>query len=536
MGAVILASDGIYNKGTDPFYAAKRISFPVYTIALGDTTLRKDIIIKKITFNKSVFIGDKFPVEVLAEMDKCAGLTARLKVTHGDQVLFQTDLTSGSDRSMKKAGFMLEAKAAGLQHYTVHAEVLDGEASKVNNRQDFYVEVLDARQKVAILYDAPHPDVNALQQAMVNSSRFEVTQFRTDAFKEPLAKYDLIILNQVPSISGLTNLAEIMKSPVSLLFILGSQSDLNAFNNLKTGLIVNSKRADFSDALPAYSEEFSRFSVGKDEPAVYSEFPPLQSPFGVYQYGPMTDVLFYQKLGNITTHTPLIMFFQNPSRKIGIVAGENLWRWRISDFIQKGDHNAFDELVNKIVQYLAVREDKSFFRLRLNPRFYENEAVEMDAEVFNPSYEMVNDQDVNITITDERKNKYPFVFSKSDKAYFLKAGLFPVGNYTYTASAQQGKTTHTRTGSFTIVPLNTEAVSLVADHNLLARISAAHGAEMVQPDKLEQLAQKLRNREDIHSVSYTQKKLSDLIGTPLLFLIILGLLTAEWVLRKRNGI
>ncbi len=536
VGAMILASDGIYNKGTDPYYAAKRISFPVYTIALGDTTLRKDILIRKITCNKSVFIGDNFPVEVLVEMDKCAGQSSKVKVSHRDQTVFTTEIMSASDRTMKKVSFMLDAKSAGLQRYSVQLDPVEGEINKVNNRQDFFIEVLDARQKVAILYDSPHPDISALEQALSTSSRFEVSRFRTDAFKEQIIKYDLIILNQVPSVSGLSDLSALMQSPVSLLFILGSRSDLNAFNNIKTGLIINSKRNDFSDALPSFNPYFSRYSVGKDEPAVFGEFPPLLSPFGVYQYGPLTDVLFYQRLGNVTTTTPLIMFFQNPSRKIGVIAGENLWRWRVSDYVQKGDHEVFDGFVNKIVQYLAVKEDKSFFRLRISPKFNENEPVEIDAEVFNPSYEMVNDQDVNITITDEQKNIYPFVFSKSDKAYFLKAGLFPVGNYSYAASVVQGKITHTAKGTFTVMPVNAEAVNLVADHRLLARIAAAHNAEMVQRQDMKELAELLRNREDIHSVSYTRKKLSDLIGTPWLFLIILGFLTAEWVLRKRSGI
>jgi hypothetical protein len=39
VGAVILATDGIYNKGLNPIAAARRLSFPIYTIAMGDTTI-----------------------------------------------------------------------------------------------------------------------------------------------------------------------------------------------------------------------------------------------------------------------------------------------------------------------------------------------------------------------------------------------------------------------------------------------------------------------------------------------------------------
>ncbi len=536
VGAMILITDGIYNTGTDPFYAARRIPFPIYTVALGDTTVRKDIILKKVIYNKSVFIGDNFPVEALVEMDKCSGLTARVKVTRGEKVVYSGEVKAGNDHTLQKVNFILEAKSAGLQRYTIQADVIDGETNRVNNRQDFFVEVMNARQKVAILYDAPHPDISALEQALASSSCFEVSSFKTDVFNDPPAKFDLVILNQLPSVTAIYNLGELMKSPVSLLFIIGARTDINAFNNLKTGLIINSARTEYSDALPAYNAAFSIFSISQDALPIYREWPPLLSPFGAYQSGPLAEVLFYQQIGNVTTRTPLISFLNNPSKKIGIIAGENIWRWRISNFVQKGDHKSFDELFDKIVQYLAVKEDKSLFLLSVNPKFNENEPVEMDAVVLNPSYEMVNDQDVNITITDERKNNYPFVFSKSDKSYFLKAGLFPVGNYTFKATALQGKITHTRTGSFTVLPLNTESMNLVADHVLLKRISVAHGAEMVNLKQMPDLAAKLADREDIHSVSYTENRLSDLIGVPWIFLLILGLLTTEWVLRKRNGI
>ena len=42
LGAVVLATDGIYNRGGNPATTAERLSFPVYTVALGDTTPQRD--------------------------------------------------------------------------------------------------------------------------------------------------------------------------------------------------------------------------------------------------------------------------------------------------------------------------------------------------------------------------------------------------------------------------------------------------------------------------------------------------------------
>ncbi|HTB05732.1 MAG TPA: BatA domain-containing protein, partial [Bacteroidia bacterium] len=45
LGAVFLATDGIYNKGVDPLYAARSLKCNIYTIALGDTTVKRDAIV-----------------------------------------------------------------------------------------------------------------------------------------------------------------------------------------------------------------------------------------------------------------------------------------------------------------------------------------------------------------------------------------------------------------------------------------------------------------------------------------------------------
>jgi hypothetical protein len=238
----------------------------------------------------------------------------------------------------------------------------------------------------------------------------------------------------------------------------------------------------------------------------------------------------------VHTRIPLVFFFQAMDHKVGIIAGENIWKWRLSDYLQKGDHKVFDDLINKMVQYLSVKGDKSFFKVKVNNRFMENENVEFDAEVYNETYELINKDDVNLIIKDEKNNSYPFVFGKTEKAYYLNTGTFPVGSYSYTATAKIGKNTFTTKGEFIVSPLNLEFLNSVADHNLLYRISKAHDGEMFSPRDLHELEKKIMEREDIRQVSYSQKRFIDLSSNAWLFLLILALLSAEWFIRKRSGI
>ena len=534
--ALILASDGIYNEGTDPFYAAGKITFPVYSIALGDTVLKKDILIRKVIANKTAYKGDKFPVEVLVEMNKCAGSMAKLDLMQGAKVLETKEIRANSDHSIQKLTFMLEAREKGVVKYSLQLSRIEGEGSNENNSASFIVEVLDIRHKIALVFDSPHPDVTAIEKGLEGSSHFEIELLRANDLPKSYDKYDLVILNQLPSVTNIADFGPLFKSKASLLFIIGSQTDINTLNNLKQGLTINAAKNSFSESQPVVNDEFLLFSMDKNDLAVFREFPPLQCPFGTYQFSPLTNVLCYQKIGNVTTRTPMIMFTRVADKKVGFINGENIWRWRISDFIQQSNHESFDLMIDKIAQYLCTKDDKSFFRINMNSRISENEPVEIDAEVFNASYELINEPEVNVVFTDAENKTYPFIFNKTSNAYYLNAGLFPIGEYNYKATVKVGSEVFQKSGKFFIDQVNIESSNLVADHNLLYRIANSHDGEMVNQSDISKLADKILAREDIRSVSIFQKKMSDLIGNPWVFILILTLLTVEWIIRKREGI
>ena len=85
-------------------------------------------------------------------------------------------------------------------------------------------------------------------------------------------------------------------------------------------------------------------------------------------------------------------------------------------------------------------------------------------------------------------------------------------------------------------PVNIESTDLVANHNLLYKIAKSHDGEMVEKADIGKLADKILAREDIRTVSIYQNRMKDLVGNPWLFLAILALLTAEWIIRKREGL
>ncbi|MEO1435331.1 MAG: hypothetical protein AAFV80_07320, partial [Bacteroidota bacterium] len=81
LGAVILASDGIYNQGSSPLYSGTRLNVPIYSIALGDTTLKKDLAISKVYYNKIAYLGDRFAIQVDVTARNAAGSTTTMTVS-----------------------------------------------------------------------------------------------------------------------------------------------------------------------------------------------------------------------------------------------------------------------------------------------------------------------------------------------------------------------------------------------------------------------------------------------------------------------
>lgn len=537
VGAVIIASDGLYNKGQNPAYNSTQNNFPVYTIALGDTTVRKDVILSKILHNRIAYLGNKFPIEIQLAAKQLTGKITTCTVSKGKDVLFSQQIILSGNDFLTSIPLQLDATESGLQRYTIKLSRVDGEVSYSNNVQDIFIDVLDSRQKILILAEAPHPDIAAIKNALESNENYEVNSVLISDFNVLQPGYNLVILHQLPSVKNKLDrlIADINKTNTSVLFILGTQVSIPLFNKAQEDLTISSLEGKFNDALPVLSKDFSLFTISDALRSYSSKLPPLQSPFGSYKVTNSASVLFNQKIGLIETPQPLMLFAQSEEKKTGIICGEGIWRWRLQYFSEHGNHEVFNEFINKTVQYLSSKTDKSFFRLVSKNNFYENEAVEFEAEVYNDSYELINEPEVSIVITDTDGKNFPFTFNKTTNGYVLNAGSFPVGNYRYSAKVTVGSKVYSEKGEFSVSALQMETTNIIADHQLLYSLVRKSGGEMIYPDQTGKLAELLNTNKDIKPISHSEKKLADMINLKWVFFLILILLSLEWFVRKING-
>ncbi|NJO00610.1 MAG: VWA domain-containing protein, partial [Bacteroidia bacterium] len=161
---VVLVSDGIHNQGISPDFIT--YSFPIHTLALGDTTTQRDIRLQAVLANKVAYLGNEFPV--VAEIENVGfpnrSLTAYL--SQNGQILDRKTVNFQEDNEVQSVTFYTNAKRKGMQHYVVSVDVLENEFTDQNNSRDVYIEVIDGKEKILLVAAAPHPDVKAIRSAI----------------------------------------------------------------------------------------------------------------------------------------------------------------------------------------------------------------------------------------------------------------------------------------------------------------------------------------------------------------------------------
>ncbi|MBS1658485.1 MAG: hypothetical protein JST18_10380, partial [Bacteroidetes bacterium] len=321
------------------------------------------------------------------------------------------------------------------------------------------------------------------------------------------------------------------------------QSGIGLFNNSQTLLSINGNNGTTTDALPVVNADFTLFTLPEIVRQNLTAFPPLASPFGDYNVSPSSVVLFNQKIGNVSTEYPLILFQQNLDGRSCVIAGEGLWRWRMWDYEQHKNQDAFNALISSIVQFLAVKPEERQFRVRLekemqsggNRIFSGNESVIFHAELLNESNQLINDPDVSLNIKDESGKEFPFLFSKAGNAYSVNAGFFPEGNYNWQARTKYNNKDLTAAGSFSVTPMQLELVNTRADHRLLYQLSEKTGGKLFYPSQLKEFAADIEKKSEIKPVLYSTTRTEPLINLRWLIIPILLLFSLEWGIRKFNG-
>ena len=536
VGAVVLFTDGVYNRGFEPALLAEQFPFPLYTVVLGDTLSYPDLFVKEVHYNNKVSLGSAFPVRVVVGAVDCAGTKAVLTLREDGRPIARQELEVGSNRFSKEVDFMLEADAEGVRRIDVEIDGLEEEGQRLNNLKRIFVEVRDQQFKLLCLADAPHPDLGALKSVLNEDCGMDFV-FGREAVPD-LAGYQLLVLHQTPS--SATDLAALAAQldrnrKLPLLVVIGQATDLEALNKIQQAVSLHRGVTNTSlDVKACYNPSFGTFTVSDGLRERVGRFPPLALPHLEMDLLKAHDDLLLQEVLGLKSGLPLLTFIKD-DRRMAFLFGLNTWRWRLFNYYQDHQSQAFEELFSKTLKYLLLSTDDGS-AVFAKEEYYSNEPVVINAELRNPSGELVTDPELSLRIVNKKTGEtYEYTFSKREHDYELKAGILPEGLYTYRAATTMADRQVTLSGSFAVVALGIEAQQLTADIERMRYLAEATTGKCYTVDQLPQLLEDLKADTRITSVEHHETHFEDLIHSKWIWFVLVGLAAIEWVLRKMFG-
>lgn len=541
LAAVILASDGIFNEGTNPDYVNLLFNAPIHTIALGDTTIKRDIFLSNVYYNEIAFLGDKIVIKTDIQAKNAKGTSSQLKLfsvgANGQLKLIDSKtIRFTNDDHFQSEYFNTDTKIAGIDHYRLSLSKLENELSYKNNTKEVFIEVIDSRIKILLYANNPHPDLGAIKQALLRNKNYELDiKYPNESVKPE--DYDLIIYHNLPNnnknISNIHNTA--VNKEIPELFIVGTETNHGRFNKIQNLLKITGNSKSFNEVQAILNKDFNLFLTDDFSEKGLENFPPLIAPFGEYIVSSDARVLLFQRIKKIETKYPLLVVNTDSKHKIAILTGSNIFKWRLYDYFQNQNIDITKSLLSQITQYLTVKKDKSQWRVQSSKNiFKETDNIEFVGELYNDNYEPINDPEAVLKVINNKGKEFDFVFTRIQKHYKLNAGIFPNGNYTFIASVKDGNKNYNKKGKFSIIKMELEKFDLVAKHNVLHKMSNHTGGELYYPNQIESLVNRL-NGKDAKPIIYSSQNTKKLIDFKWLFWVILFLLGIEWFTRRYNG-
>ena len=535
---VILLSDGIVNQGISPTY--NRFPFKVNTLAVGDTVPDLDIRIKDVVSNRIAYLGNEFPIRAEILANGLAGKATSITLKQNGRVIQTQTVNIDKGDFFKAFDFKATSNQKGVQHFTLELGAVSGETSRKNNRRDVYIDIIDGKQKILLMALAPHPDIKSIRSVVESNENFEMDISILSINQTPPASskpYDLVILHQIPNTLGLGN-AQVRKfidSKTPLFFILGNQSAVPLVNTLNRSLTIQTTNNQVDKVTARYNTAFQLLNFDAESLKLLERLPPLSVPFGEYNVSSGTETILYQKVGTLNTSKPLLVLNTSGAQKVAVLAGEGIWQWRQEEFAQTNKQEVVDNLFQKLIQILSVREDKRKFRVYpVRNEFESGEPVTFQTEIYNDIYEPIYGQEVKLDVTDEKGKTRQYTYTHSSESPRYNITGLTEGVYRYSASAALRSGQEKVSGQFVVRNVDLEVNNTTADFGMMRELASGTGGAFLTPASLESFVNKIKSDRPADRLDSTEEMV-ELIYLKWLFFLLILLFGAEWGLRKYHG-
>ena len=525
--AIVLLSDGNQTIGNDYQYTS--LKDPVFPIIIGDTTEYQDVKIAQINVNRYSFINNQFPVESILQYEGTQTIKLRYSLENNGKIIFSERINFSEKNNSHILKTFIKATKEGTNFFTSKVEYLENEKNIVNNSKNFSVEVIDKQSEVLLISSFYHPDLGALKKAIESDKQRKVTIKIVDNKNIQLNKYQLVVLYQ-PNNKFNIIIDQLNSSKSSFMLITGSKTDWLFLNNKSLG--INKKNIN---QLENYSARFYNGFLNFSQKNIgFENFPPMIDYYGETTVSIPHQTLLYQSINGFSSQNPLLATANHNNQKKVFLFGEGIWKWRSSSFLKNNSFQYFDEFIGNLVQYASNKKIRNRLDLDITPYYNANSSIQIGAFYVDENYQFDDRATLLFTIKNkDSKNKKIFPFSLSGTSYQLELTSLEAGEYEYTIEVDGQNIS--KKGTFKVKEFLVEEQFTNANSSKLELLAQKTTGKLYFEDKHRLVINDLVTDNRFSTIQKSKKSIDKLVNWQWIMLLIIGLLSLEWFIRKYIG-
>jgi uncharacterized membrane protein len=586
LSGLVVVSDGAANSGealAEALVPLQAASIPVYAVGLGAEQLTPDIQINRVELPRSVLKGSDVVVDVPVTQRGFAGRTVTLIVEDGPQRLTEVPVEFAGDGEavLARARFTLDEEGPRTVRFRIAPE--EGEAVARNNARELLVEVRERTEKILYFEGEPRWDPKFTKRAVAGDESLQVVLLSRVAD----GKFQRIDVDDGEELSTgfprsreeLFGYRSIILGGVEASFFTKDQIDMIAdFVSVRGGglLVLGGRLAmaeggwagtALEDVLPVYLEEeadprtalteiyVTPTPAGRAHPvsnigeavlvpeAVVDERIDMSDPWATLPALTTVNRIVRAKPGATTLlsgTTPagedrIVLASHRYGRGKAIaLAVQDPWRWQMHATLAVEDQR-HERFWSQLIRWLVEDVTDPISATPERERIEAGETVSLGAEVLDSAYLAVNAAEVVASVVsptgDVRVESLAWTID-DDGIYRGAVDLDEVGVHTVEVIATRGEEELGRTTTFVQVgPSDEEYFDASRRTASLRRLAESTGGRFYTPETIDELAEDLR----FTGAGVTIREERDLWDMPIILVLLLGLVGAEWGFRRMRG-
>jgi uncharacterized membrane protein len=184
VAGVVLVSDGADTSEaslTNTLLSLKAEKLPVFTVGVGSAKLPKDIQIDRVSTPRTVLKGASLLVDAVITQTGYSGQTVTLDVEDDGRIVGSQKVQLPVDGSPAAVRIRATATEPGPRVFTFKVAPQQGEVVTQNNQRDSLVDVRDVREKILYFEGEPRSEMKFIRRAVADDKNLQIVTLQRTA-------------------------------------------------------------------------------------------------------------------------------------------------------------------------------------------------------------------------------------------------------------------------------------------------------------------------------------------------------------------